>query len=144
MRQRTKVGEHWIIEWRDANGVVVERSEPIYDLDIARCEREDCDQVDPDGGTTCHVVKVTRYRLAPLVVLPAWDERAPNTWVVHGRPEHAVFCEVALSVNGLYAMGVDTDMIHDQTSYFDTADEARAACEKRLRELGYRVAKVST
>lgn len=93
-----------------------------------------------------HLMKVTRYRLAPLIELPPWRPGKPSDpW-----PERAMVVESG--AHGVYAwVDVDGWGIGDDPYWGDAEilgegdakdiDEARAACESRLRELGYRVAR---
>lgn len=134
MRQRTKVGEsievqvggfaYWI--WTDQH----------YPIDVQIGEARE--RAKASGGK---VVKVTRYRLAPLVVLPAWHAptMCPTTMCTSDEPE--IFAEYFQKM-GIWVALVEFNGDEHITEHA-TADEARAACEKRLRELGYRVARAT-
>lgn len=128
MRQRTKIAEtievqvggfaYWI--WTDQH----------YPIDVQIGEARE--RAKASGGK---VVKVTRYRLAPLVVLPAWEYK-DDEWQTYGEGVGAAY----YTSIGLWYAWIECDGNEHKTKH-TTADEARAACEKRLRELGYRVAR---
>ena len=144
MRQRTKVGKPLyyvelvgeesgaqIARWPSVSGVSRERA-----VDQASAWRTGLHpESDPK---VVRIVKVTTVRLAPLVVLPAWEKRG-GSWVTQLGEVHGTYYErdgrwIATAASVDWCRGAEF-------TEHATIDEARAACERRLRELGFRVTK---
>lgn len=145
-RQRTKIGER--VELRAPDGTVIACCIPATMGPYAG--RADFHVVGKDEK----VVRVTRYRLAPLVELPAWEpakdvEQEWKAGLSIKRMGHsakgvgAAYRRLNNNIDGPGVWGSWVELNGSEWRHDDhaTADEARAACEARLRELGYRVAK---
>lgn len=171
MRVRTKIGRRWYIEERRLHGRVVQRIEVPGANRLADVQHfldaGSWTSRGPDGkgrrrprerpDSTVHIIGVTTYRLATLVILPAWSPVAGgwkgemNTSFegnVISTPDGDVFHE---SVNAsvmqseehadrwiAWCEGQDPPELKSDCA---SRMAAMAACEARLRELGYRVAK---
>ena len=129
-RQRTKIGEHWRVGVNDY--------ESAADARVYRKPGE-------------RIVKVTRYRLAPLVELPAWS-RVTGGYATHEANVRRAFIEVdgdedsedgcnyeafVYGDGGVFGTEILASMV------FESSDlsEVKEWVAGRLRELGYRVAK---
>ena len=144
MRQRTKIGTRFGVRHQHAAGetfaehttfeaevdalTTEKEAERRARVQLARCRKQ---------KRGCKFVRAVSYRLAPLVELPAWKQQGADDYVVHdnGNPSgpfvrYARFDSMWVTTIGWM-----------NGERFPTADEARAACEARLRELGYKVAK---
>lgn len=105
--------------------------------------------LDPASELKVNVVKVTTFRLAPLVVLPAWEPAAAveREWqtglvpVACDKEPQGVGAAFWQFDEGPWGSWVEVNGNEWRNEEHATIDEARAACEKRLRELGYKVAK---
>lgn len=147
-RQRTKIGEPvFYVEERN-----VETGEQVamrYEQSRAEALAERARWADlvrsKHGETACYVVRVTRYRLAPLVELPAWRPSTDaDPW-----PQRYMIAEndkIHAWIEALGAWGIGDDLDWGNAEIFGEGQEvsvlrALEACEACLRELGYRVAK---
>jgi hypothetical protein len=152
-RQRTKVGEHIELH-RDGQRLFVpaawERKLPLAEQRAeVRARRANV------GG---QIVKVTRYRLAPLVEL-RWERDADGDLVIRhegggagggvlarieidgadGGPEDRSF--EAFIYGGDYAFPGLTEILHSQMFESSPLSEAKRWVARHLRELGFKVAK---
>ena len=130
-RQRTKIGEHWRVGVNDY--------ESAADARVYRKPGE-------------RIVKVTRYRLAPLVELPPFAIAEDTGVMTSASDERGVFAAYGRADdNGMWwaAVGSGGAMLRHRLGFeggsrmhwWRTEEEALANCAERLRELGYRVAK---
>lgn len=147
MRQRTKIGTRFGVRHQHAVGetfvehttfeaevddlTTEQEAERRARVQLARCRKQ---------KRGCKFVRAVSYRLAPLIELPAWEQRGVDDYVVYdnGNPRgpftrYARFDSMWVTTIGWM-----------NGERFPTADEARAACESRLRELGYKVAKAKS
>ena len=93
----------------------------------------------------CKFVRARSYRLAPLVELPAWRSSTDaDPW-----PQRYMVAEndkIHAWIEALGAWGIGDDLDWGNAEIFGEGQEvsvlrALEACESRLRELGYRVAR---
>lgn len=140
MRAREKVvgAERFGVRHRDARSLELATvTDWEDDEDAAREVHAKCRA----NNRGCKFVRGVSYRLAPLVELPAWDS------LRRGDHETRETFDADLTVTAavVHATGrwiaVTEEHGGETRTEHATAAEARAACEARLRELGYRVAK---
>lgn len=153
MRKKTKIGTRFGVRHQHATGetfaehttfeaevdglTTEQEAERRARVQLARCRKQ---------KRGCKFVRAVSYRLAPLVELPAWRPGKPtDPW-----PARALVVESG--AHGVHAWvdvdgwGIGDDPYWGNASIMGegdagSLDEASAACEERLRELGYRVAK---
>lgn len=139
MRARTKTATVWMVM------VAGERKSCWDNPQAARAARDAHNNHRPHLLHGATISKVTRYRLAPLIELPTWINLGNERFVAHPRGdddghgarevEAHVWFAASLSKHWRAAVNQEEDTGHE------SREAAFAACEERLRELGYKVAK---
>lgn len=132
MRQREITWQGWRVSWPDVDG---------GRLSITLDDREDAGDeaiaLHLSGVADVRVVRVTRYRLAPLVVLPKWKLRS-------GTRQHydtGIMYEVGACVSP-WTWRVDArDGSTRMQGHGQSAEANMRAAEAALAWLGYRVAR---
>jgi len=152
VRQRTKIGTRFGVRHQHAAGetfvehttfeaeadalTTEQEAERRARVQLARCRKQ---------KRGCKFVRAVSYRLAPLVELPAWDSLRRgdhDTWETFSE-DLSISAAAVHAREGMWIGVVEADGNEARTEH-TTIDEARAACESRLRELGYKVAKAKS
>ncbi len=151
MRQREKGREYWVVESRNRSGSLVAATERKTRAEASTLKGELVAFAATQGVelTVC-VVHVARYRLAPLVVLPAWDRIGSEWSVAKNADEYAARIEVDQDPEDEESVAFEVFVYDEHGGTPDenvvllespTLEDAKKWAEARLRELGYRVAK---